>query len=791
MSGIPVYDRFRRWAGAALALALFGLGCATAELPPAEATTPLTTETLRRTQEMYLYPDRMDRRMLVGAMDSLESRYDSVRFDAEEDADFGVLQVGSARAEVPLHPDFDGDRFHSILGRALTFVRDHIDEQDLDEDDDLEVFAIQGALRALDPYSTIFSGRSTEDFRIRFSGKLSGIGSRIGRRDGHLTAVTVFPKSPAQKAGLQDGDWIIAIDGVPTRPLEVSEAVDRIRGKAGTVVVLGVHRGEEDLEIVITRGKVQVPSIEARKLENDIGYARVFQVSATTAREFRKKLDELGELEGLVLDLRGNTGGSMRAATDLADLFLSRQLIVRVVSKDGQGGDGRRNRTIAGPRVRFRFPVIVLVDSATASAAEILSGALAPLGHVTIVGQTTFGKGLIQQVIPLPEKNLLKLTVAEYLLSNNRVIHEMGVEPDIELFPVSTSRLGELAHVPEGAIAYLRKPGEDDTFPLTLAEALLTDDAEVVLAETRARLRREIAVELAERGIPWKPSDTLPAELPQPLEIESASTGLIGGREGLVAISVHNPNDFPIADAWFALSGAPRYLSNKLAPLGRIGAGESATAEITLEPPEGLSVSHHPARVYVASGDRPVQSEKLTLRVESQDPSIEIEVARLGEDELRVVLRNRGQHAIGTVRVAVPGATRTVEALAVDAREEVTLPLSARVDKVSVTLLGPWAQRRITVPIPETLATVVPPAVWLDRGGFPGRPQIRLHASSPEGLRRGWIRLDGQKRAYVAWGGEVDGTLRTPLSDDAKNVTTKVETLSGVSIIDLRRIKED
>ena len=133
MSGKFVDDRLHRWAGAALALALFGLGCATAQLPPAEATTPLTTETLRRTQEMYLYPDRIDQRMLVGALDALEARYDSVRFEAEEDSDFGVLHVGSAHAEVPLDPDFNGDRFYSTLGRALTFVRDHIDPQELDE----------------------------------------------------------------------------------------------------------------------------------------------------------------------------------------------------------------------------------------------------------------------------------------------------------------------------------------------------------------------------------------------------------------------------------------------------------------------------------------------------------------------------------------------------------------------------------------------------------------------------------------------------------------------------------
>ncbi len=775
--------------GATLALTMLALGCATPQLPTDESTSPLTVETLRRTEEMYLYPDRIDRRMLVGALDALETRFDSVRFDGDENSDYGTLWVGSARARVPLEEPFDRDRFFTTVGRALTFVREHLDEE-LRDDEDLEVYAISGALRALDPYSTVFSGRSTEDFRIRFSGKLHGIGSRIGRRDGHLTAVTVFPESPAAKGGLKDGDWIISIDGAATRPLEVSEAVDRIRGKAGTHVVLGVRRGDEELRIEITRGEVTVPSVEARELEPGIGYARIFQVSSTTAREFRQKVDELGDLRGLVIDLRGNTGGSMRAAGDLADLFLSKQLIVRHVGKNGKSGEGRHSRRIAGPRVRFNFPVVVLVDSATASAAEILSGALAPLSHVTIVGQTTFGKGLIQQVIQLPEDNLLKLTVDEYLLSNNRVIHDLGVEPDIELFPVPTTRLGALAHVPEGALAYLRKPGEDDSFPLRLAQAMLVEGGEAALVSKRAHAHAEIAEELAVHDIPWV-SSQISEELPLPLAIVGTSSGLVGGRKGTVEIHVSNPNDFPIPDAWASLTAEPRYLENKLVPLGTIEPGQSASGEISIEPPVGLSVREHPVTVYVASGDLSLQSDNLILSVEAEPPSLEIEVVRMDDEQIRVRLLNRGDQPVGAVRVAVSGAAQTIESIGAAAREEVELPLSARADEVTVSLRGPWSRRRILVPIPQTVATIVPPEVRLERSGRLGRGQIRVIASAPEGLSHGWIRLDGQKQAYVAWGGAEEGTLEADLGEGDHRVTTKVKTVSGVSIIDLRRFKAD
>ncbi|MEE8314623.1 MAG: S41 family peptidase, partial [Myxococcota bacterium] len=381
-------------------LIALSLGCATRTLPPAEYATTLTEQTLKHTQSMYLYTERIDRRMIVGALDALERSFDSVRFAEEEDR--GILTVGTAEAEIAIEDEVDVGRFGTTLGRALYFVNANLDE-DLDDSEDLELIALQGALLALDPYSTVFSSRTTEDFTIRFSGKLHGIGARIGRRDGHLTAITVFPDSPAERGGLAEGDWIVAIDDQPTRPLSVSEAVGQIRGEIDTTVVLDVVRAEQELQVTITRGEVLVPSVETRLIEGAIGYARIDVFSATTATEFREKITELGELDGLVLDLRGNTGGSMRSATDLADFFLDRQLIAKIVGRDGKRMTRGNTRWIAKSAVIFDFPVVVLVDPTTASAAEILSGAMAPLDHVTVMGQTTFGKGVIQQVLPLPE----------------------------------------------------------------------------------------------------------------------------------------------------------------------------------------------------------------------------------------------------------------------------------------------------------------------------------------------------------------------------------------------------
>ena len=769
-------------------LVALSLGCATRALPPAQEATVLTAEALKRTQAAYLYPDRIDRRMLVGALDALEARYDSIRFT--DDGDEGILAVGKTEARVPIDAEFERGRYRTTLGRALHFVDKNLEEE-RDELDDLELITLQGALYALDPYSTVYSGRTTEDFTIRFSGKLHGIGSRIGRRDGHLTAITVFPGSPAERGGLQSGDWIVTIDGRPTRPLSVSDAVGVIRGKIDTQVGLGVIRAEEELELTITRGEVLIPSVETRLLEDGIGYARIDVFTATTDEEFKEKLLELGELDGLVLDLRGNTGGALPSATKLADMFLERQLIVRIVDRAGETQTRGRSRWVARPTVLFREPVVVLVDEASASASEILAGALAPLERVTIVGQTTYGKGVIQQVMPLPDGNLLKLTVAEYRLSQNRVINEVGIEPDIELHPISSQRLGALAQVPEGGMAYMRKPGEPDDFPIDAAVTLLQQPLDQALETIFDSANQQIATELEEHGVSWVRTTRLPEELPEPLQITDSGLSLSGGEEGSLHLRVHNPNPFPIPKAWAALEAPVLYLSNKLIALGTLPAQGEVKAEIPLTPPPGLSVVEHPVTLHIASGDRPIQSNDLILHVEERALELAIDVERLEDERIRVVVTNLGTASLPGFGVSVPGDAQSAEELAAGETKELTLQLAADPKEVAIGLAGPWAQRRILVPIPETAVRVAVPAVELKRGGLPGRAQIRVEANAPDGLHEGWILLDGQKEAYVAWGGDKEGTLRAALAEGDHDLITKVETLSGVSIIDTRQLTAD
>jgi carboxyl-terminal processing protease len=781
---------FRPSVLALLAVQWVVLACASVPtLPAAEAPLQVTGDALEQTGRLYLWPDRLDQRMLIGALDALEQRFDRVRFDV--DGDEGVLEVNGASVRVPLDPKFDADDYRDILARCLRFTAQHLDEP-IDPDDDLEHIALRGALGALDRFTTIYSGRGSEDFKIRFEGRLSGIGARLGRRDGDLIAVRVFPGSPATKGGLKDGDAILSIDGDPTRPLSLEEAVDRIRGRADTVVSLGVERGadpKQRLGVTITRGEVLIPSVESRKIEGRgrIGYAQIYQVSRETATEFRERVAELGPLDGLVIDMRANTGGSMIAAAQLADLFLDSQLIVRTVMRPDLPTDPRSS-LYAHRQVLYHFPVVILVDPMTASAAEIISGALQARGNVTLVGQKTFGKGLVQQVLPLEDENLLKLTVAEYLLSGDRAINEKGIPPDVPLFPVPKAALGALADVPAGAIPYVRAAGEDDSFPVDAAAALLRMPRPEALAEVKKRSYAVIAPDLAKLGVTWSARrGETDVPLPRPLEIKSESAPFRAGEPGKLHLTVTNPNDFDIPDVWLALSAPAEYLDNQVAGLGVLKAGETRRGEFDLTPPDGISVAHHPIDVLAASGDRPLGKQRVVLDVASRPAELEIEVQRLSPDEARVRLTNRSAHRASSLTVAVPGATRSLEQLEPGATQDLDLPLPAQPKTIAIAQLGPWAQRRVDVPIPEKHARYVLPEVVLDERSN----EVALRARSTQGLRDGWIAVDGQKRALAGFDDEKEAELDVPIASGDHDLVAKVETADGVAIFDLRHITRE
>ncbi len=778
-------------------LSTIWLGCAIPKLPQGQPAGPVAEQTYLRVKGLYLRPQELDGRVMAGALEAFEKRFDPIRF--ERNGHQGVLEIGDHRVTIPIDLDPDPEEFLATLGGVLEYVQTQLGpqvEEELQEDENLEILALRGALRALDRYSTIYSGKGTQDFQIRFSGQLEGIGSRIGRRDGDLVAIKVFPGGPAEKGGMQDGDAIVAIDGEPTRPMTVAEAVIKIRGPANSPVLLSVRREEdeqeEEFDFTITRGKVRVPTVEAEELAPGFGYARILQVSRSTPAEFREKVDALGALKGLVLDLRSNSGGSMLASARLADFFLPSGTIVKTVGREGVAVAGLRSRARATRRVLYKFPVVVLIDSSTASAAEILTGAIAPLRRVTLVGQTTFGKGLVQRIYPLPDENLLKLTVAEYQLSKNRAIHLEGIDPDFELFSVTGSVIAPLANVPPGALPYLRRKGEEDRFPIEVGQAILELGLEAGTASKLEESEAAIAEHLTELGVEWSKAEPLPELLDRSIRIEVTAPELEAGKESKARITVENPNPFAIPDAWATLAGPIEELSKVALSLGTIPAHGEATVEVVVTLPDGLSAGELPFLVHVASRLRPIGSLLTVLRAREHIPELEIEVVRSTEDEtVHVTLRNRAETGAGKVRIDVSGAFRVIEELPAGAEETVELPLSGKAKNVSITMIGPLADRRLEIPLPESSVTIIPPRIRVRRVGIPGFDRIRVQASDPEGLQEGWISLDGEKKSYADWEGKRSGSLTARLSHGEQAVVAKVETASGLSVYDRRVFTTD
>jgi hypothetical protein len=249
---------------------------------------------------------------------------------------------------------------------------------------------------------------------------------------------------------------------------------------------------------------------------------------------------------------------------------------------------------------------------------------------------------------------------------------------------------------------------------------------------------------------------------------------------------VRNPNDFPVANAWVALDSAIPYLAGKAAPLGTLDPKGSASAEIEVTSPDGLSLAELPVFAHVASGSRALQSRRIVIRATSPEPDLSIEVARAGE-VLQVRVANRGAAKSGAVRVVLGTALRTIESLEPGASQSVDLPIAGEGKEVIVALVGAGAQRAVEIPIPEEHASVVPPRVSFVRANGLRGPSIHLDAAADPGLRQGWLKVDGAKRAFARWDGRGSAELAAPLeSDGYAQVQSKVEGQDGVAVVDSR-----
>ena len=294
--------------------------------------------------------------------------------------------------------------------------------------------AMTGIVNGLDdPYSEYLTKKDLESFTEDLDGEYVGVGMSIDKRkDAPLVVVSPFIGSPAAKAGIKIGDKIIKIDGKDILPLNANETVNMLKGKQGTKVEVEIVReGKKDpFKVTLIRDNIKLEMVESRMLENKIGYVSLLKFGNHTGEEIRKHVEDLQTqgMKGLILDLRSNPGGSLKEAQDISSLFITQDMVVYLKYKNGQ--ETKYNRTMKN---LGNFPMIVLVNGGSASASEIVTGALKDYKRATIIGQKTFGKGIVQEVMPLNDGDALKLTIAQYFTPNGNYIHEKGIEPDIKV----------------------------------------------------------------------------------------------------------------------------------------------------------------------------------------------------------------------------------------------------------------------------------------------------------------------------------------------------------------------
>ena len=340
-----------------------------------------------------------------------------------------------------------------LMAEVIGLIRD--DYVDATDSHQLMSDAIRGMVGELDPHSSFMDAGEFEDLRIATEGNYSGIGVEVTIQDDALTVIAPLDDSPAARAGIRAGDTILSIDGQPVGGGPLGEAIASIRGAVGTVVKLGIGREPlpEPLEFAIVRAMVSVHSVRHEMLGPGIGYLRISQFSETTGPDTEAAMSALeeqagGRLRGLVLDLRNNPGGVLDAAVEVSDFFLERGTIV---SAEGRSDESRfRMEAMDGDLARGT-PIAVLVNEGSASAAEIVAGALRDNGRARLFGQKTFGKGSVQTVLPLEDGQALKLTTSRYYTPSGVSIHERGIEPDVALPPAE----GEDDTTIRAAIAWL------------------------------------------------------------------------------------------------------------------------------------------------------------------------------------------------------------------------------------------------------------------------------------------------------------------------------------------------
>ncbi|MDI3283689.1 MXAN_5808 family serine peptidase [Polyangium sp. 15x6] len=631
------------WRGFEPALAVTGSG-PTAKAPYDLTRLEAVNETLKLIRDKYVEPGRVKpKEMLLSALNYVQRDVAQV-IVVNDDPNEVTVRVETAEKKFRIDNVQGPWDVSARLREVFAFLQKNLrgTEVDLRE---VEYAACNGMLHTLDPHSVFLSPEAYKEMNLSTSGHFGGLGIVISIRDQVLTVINPMPDTPAGRAGIKRHDRIVKINNESTLNMPLDDAVRRLRGDPGTKVTVWVTRdGEQGWQTPkpyeLVREVIKVRSVESRPLETSgIGYVRIKNFQATTSTELDLALDDLrnkGSLKGLVLDLRGNPGGLLDQATRVADKFLADGVIVSTVG----ASEGRDEKKAKSPGTEPAYPIAVLVNGNSASASEIVAGALKNHDRAVIVGSTTFGKGSVQLVFPdvTPEKAALKLTIAQYLTPGDVSIQGVGVTPDIELDPMTVDEL-EMdltiqkdglrerdlsAHLTNGKALAGSKPREVVRYQLTSAEREEmrerggeTDDdfrvdfpirfardlaqrmppgvarnAQIDAARDHIEKARKdeldkVAAELSKLGYDWSDAPEgaqgpAKSDLEVKIETDRANNEVTAGEPMSLSVTVKNNGKQPIYRLRASTESDSGYLDGKELVFGKIAPGQSKTAKAPL-----------------------------------------------------------------------------------------------------------------------------------------------------------------------------------------------------------------
>ncbi|SET32088.1 MXAN_5808 family serine peptidase [Stigmatella erecta] len=406
-----------------------------------ELSSRIFTKVILYVKDNYVDPKRVrPKEMMIASLEYVEKSVPDVLVEGNAETGKINLNVNGKQQE------FDISHVDSLWKMSFTLkdIFDFISKnmRRIEDTRDIEYAAVNGALSTLDPHSVLLRPELYREMKLSTKGEFGGLGFVIQMREGNLTVVRVLPKTPAHRAGIQKDDQIKKIGEESTVSMDLNEAVSKLRGAVDSKIVITVERKGWDKPRVMTlaRAMISIESVQHKLLAQNVGYVRLKNFQGNTTRDLESALADLrkqseqkgGPMKGLVLDMRGNPGGLLEQAIQVSDTFLSSGVIVATVGLSDKLREEKRARPTEGEDT---YPIAVLVNAGSASASEIVAGALKNLNRATIIGRQTFGKGSVQVLYDFPDDSALKLTIAKYLTPGDVSIQEVGIVPDIQLVP--------------------------------------------------------------------------------------------------------------------------------------------------------------------------------------------------------------------------------------------------------------------------------------------------------------------------------------------------------------------